>query len=334
MLLVAAAVVAGVIVLINPFADGEEDQGEKSPWFYQVAREDIEVIEVMQQGDQVRFFKEESSVWAFEEPAGIPPALDRWRGVVLLLSGPQTRRDLTAAAPIIDDPAQYGLDDPLTVVNVGLTHDRQLQLRLGDTTTDGRHHYAQVIGFPQLFIVSSAWGDVISKLATEPPLPEWYVKRDPGEIAELNIYLGDPEDGKTPRLKFSNNGGVWSVRDFRKDSEQTPVDAERWSDILPLLSGPTNVSVEVSLVDDSDFTPWGITDDSSAIEIRFFEVTRRRTTFVDSLLFRIGSKTADERGYYGRVEEDRFSDPVLVLDADWTEALLDLFDDVPYARDS
>ena len=333
LLLVVVAIVVGIVVYINPFKE-EEEKRETQPWFYQVSEDDLETIEVLHEDKQVKFLKIGERMWAFEDPAGIPPRHARWGGISLLVAGPQVRRNLATTTTTIDDPAQYGLDDPTTIVNVGLAGNRTLQIRLGRMTTDGRQHYGQVIGFPQLFLVVSNWGDVIARLATEPPLPKWFVKRDPEEIVEMNIYLGAPTSEEAPLLRFRQEGDVWTVKDFTKDSEAVPVDAERWADILPLLSGPPNVSVEVVAVEDGDYTPWGINDDSSTIELRFLGRTDKGTSFLDGIPFRIGDKIPDKQGYYARPEIDIFRKPVLFLDAEWTETLLNLFDDIPYTPES
>ena len=142
----------------------------------------------------------------------------------------------------------------------------------------------------------------------------------------MNLYLGDPEDGTTPRLRFRQEGGEWSVRTGQDDAEARPLDAERWAEILPLLSRPTSISVDVSPVGDLD-----ITDDSSVIEIRFQSETERGTEFIDAIALRIGGKTPDNRGYYAMVLGDEREPPVLRVDATWAETLLGLLDDVPYA---
>ena len=178
--LIIVAIIVGVVALVNPFKE-EEEIRSRSPWFYQVSEEDIETITVTHRGDSVSFNKVGDYTWAFQSPEGIPPDYIRWGGIPLLLSGPGTRRDLTIAQPIIEDPAQYGLDDPDTIVDVGLTAGRQIQFRLGDQTTDGQHVYGQVLGFPDLFIIAGIWGEVISRLAFEPRYPSglWSALRRP-----------------------------------------------------------------------------------------------------------------------------------------------------------
>jgi hypothetical protein len=331
LVLVAVAIGVGIVVWIDPWAD-EGQVVTQSPWFYKVDMDDIVEFEISFQGEQIKFVKvAPKSGWTFDDPKGIPPAYEKWGGQVLLLSGPMTRRDLTEASPIIDDPAQYGLDDPRTIVDVGLTADRHLQFRLGDNTTDGSHVYAQVVGFPQLFIIAEPWGRVLSNLVNNPPYPKWWRKHDPDELHEVNIYGGDPYGEGVKRVKFANKDDGWITRDYSADSDDRPVDDQRWGTIFPLLSGPTNIRVEELYVDDADYTRWGLTDDSVSIELRYADRTELGTTFIDGYTLRVGSKTPDGQGYYAQIHHDRVWKPVLVIDAAWTEALLGAFEDVPYA---
>jgi hypothetical protein len=329
--LVAVAIAVGIIFMIDPWKDKGEIVTE-SPWFYKVAMEDIVEFEIDSGDNHIKFVKVAPKVgWTFEDPKGIPPAYERWGGQVLLLSGPMTRRDLTEAAPIIEDPAQYGLDDPKTIVDVGLTADRHLQFRLGDNTTDGSHVYGEVVGFPQLFIIAESWGRVLSNLAANPPYPTWWQEREPGEIIEVNIYGGDPRSEGVKRVKFAMEEDEWLTRDYSTDSEDRPLDDERWGDILPLLSGPSNISVAELYVDDADYTPWGLTDDSISIELRYRDTSQLGTTFIGGYALRVGAKTPDGQGYYAQILHERVWKPVLLMDAAWTEALLGAFEDVPYA---
>ena len=330
--LIIVAVIVGFVALINPFKK-EEEPRSRSPWFYQVSEEDIETVTITHKDDSVTFNRVGDYAWAFQDPEGIPPDNNRWGGILLLLSGPGTRRDLTVVQPIIDDPAQYGLDDPDTIVDVGLSAGRLLQFRLGDQTTDGRHVYGQVTGFPDLFIIAGIWGEVISRLAFEPPLPKWAVERTPENIFEMNIYLGNAADVDIPFLNFSRDirSGEWSVRKFYVDEEKRPIDEERWKEIEPLVVGPRNVTVAVLIVDDLDYSPWGIVDSSESIQIRFPGTSDRGDPITKQFLLRLGDKTEDGKHYYAKPEDsDSVRQPVLNLDAQWVETVLGLFDDVPY----
>ena len=314
-----------------------EKKVEKSPWFYQVAEDDIRTIGVSYLDDKsVSFYKTENRTWAFTDPEGIPPNFTRWGGITLLLSGPGTRRDLTAVQPLIDDPAQYGLDDPDTIVDVGLTANRSVQFRLGDLTTDGRHHYAQVVGFPDLFLIASSWGDVISRLANEPPVPKWYVSRDPNTIVELNIYFGNPATEDTHLVSFIQDyrTNEWSVIDYEVDEVGRPIDLEVWEPLIPLVAGPDGMTIAVPVVDDQDYTPWGIGEDSNAVEIRFSGETDRGTRFTDGVLLILGDKNEDGTAYYAKSESTFVRQPIINLPAEWVDTFVGLAENPPYGEES
>ena len=332
LLLVAVAIAVAVVAIINPF-ESEPESAPDTPWFYSVEMQDIREIGVSHLDSRVNFIKTEQGIWEFENPAGIPTSFQRWGGMTLLLSGPHTQRDLTPTNLTLDNLAQYGLENPLTIIDVGLTEGRVIQFRLGDKTTAGTHHYGQVIGFPQLFLIVDAWGDVLNRLASDPPFPKWYVKQDLADVVELNIYLGNYISGDTPLLRFEERRGSWFVQDHELDRARVAVDAERWKEIEPLLKGPPNISVAVPVIEFDDYAPYGITDDSYSIEIRSNAVTSSGLEFNEGLIFIIGSLTPDQRWYYAKTTGTSIGKPVLLLDAEWTDTLLALYDDIPYGEE-
>ena len=331
--LVIVAVAIGAVAYFNPF-QGEEERAAKSPWFYQVSFDDIIKIKV-RSGDNVESFtKIGEGSWVFDGLEGIPPSHLRWGGIVLLVSGPQTKRDISVVRPVIEDPAEYGLDDPGLIVNLGLTGDRELEFRLGDKTTDGNHTYGQVIGFPQLFLIADLWGEVLARLANEPPVPKWWVTRSADEISEVNIVLGEPGNLDSPYLRIQNKDGEWFARHFQNDADNRPLDEEVWaSEYEPLIGGPGNITVEEYRVRDRDYADWGIDQDGHSVEIRFSGLTERGTRYTDGVLFLIGNKTEDGRHYFAVPASDQSLVPVVLLDAAWAEKIFDLVGDVPYAEE-
>ena len=325
-----AALVVAIVAYVNPFEE-EAEFTPASPWFYQVSFEDIVHIDVKNNQQQVAFNKIGPGTWVFEDPEGIPTDDFRWGGIVLLLSGPRTQRDFSTVRQTIDDPAQYGLDQPGLVVDVGLTADRTLQFRLGDTTTDGSFHYAQVVGFPQLFLIADSWGDVLTRLVTQPPVPKWFVKRDVANIEEFKVILGGPNSPDTNLLRLQQENGIWSARSFPEDDANRLLDPDKWSELVHLAVGPPGFDIETPVVDNRDYTPWGIFEDSRAIEVRFSEISERGTSFIDGNLFVIGDKTPDGDQYYAVPISDKVRSPVLRVDAEWTDLVFGLFETVPYA---
>ena len=55
--LILIALIIGVVVYINPFKS-EELIVEESPWFYQVAKEDIIGVKISNEDSIVKFYKE------------------------------------------------------------------------------------------------------------------------------------------------------------------------------------------------------------------------------------------------------------------------------------
>jgi hypothetical protein len=327
-LLVVAAGVA-TVAYINPFEAAEEVK-VKSPWFYQVSFDDINSISITHNQNQVSFTKTPPYTWTIDGSDSIPPDHFRWGGVVLLVSGPQTRRDFSTVRATIDDPAEYGLDTPQLTVNVGLTADRSVEFMLGGVTADDSFNYAQVSGFPQLFLIAKSWGDVLGRLADEPPIPKWYVARDIESIVEVNVFEGDIDGEDGAVVVLTQVDGKWRVRDKGIDSASRPLDEDKWSDFIPLMVGPPEILIEDTRVDSRDYTRWGIEDQGPSIEIRFEGLSERGTKYIDGVLFQIGDKTEDGQHYFATSASDQVINAVLKLDAVWTDALYGLLDDIPY----
>lgn len=161
-LLVLVAVVGGYVFLFE--LQKTPKPQVSAPWFYDVSYEDLAVISVEYRG-QKQVFEATPKGWVFQESRE-PVDLARWSGIPLLLTGPRSSR---VARESIDDPKEYGLDPPQSVFTVSLKSGQQITTLLGDVTPDGANHYAQVVGSAPLFLLPSAWGDVINRLITEPP---------------------------------------------------------------------------------------------------------------------------------------------------------------------
>ena len=330
-LVVLAAAIAAVAYW-NPFTSPLERRAA-SPWFYQVSMDDIVKIDITAGDVTQGFHKNDEDAWSIDGMNGVPTDLYRWGGIVLLLSGPQTRRDFSEIRPVIEDPAEYGLDQPVLVVNVGLTADRYLEFRLGDKTPDGNHHYGQVVGFPQLYTIADTWGEVLARLAHEPPIPRWWIQRDPADIVEVNIDLREPGEKDRPRLRLQKEEDEWFARHFPNDEENRPLDADKWSEYLPLIGGPGEMTIEKYRVTSRDYADWGIDEEGRYIEIRFAGLTETGVKYTDGVPFLIGNETPDGQGYYAiPISSGSSVSAVVYLDADWVDTLFGLVSDVPYAE--
>ncbi len=162
-LLVLVAVVGGYVLIFE--LQRQPQQRPEPPFFYDVQPEAIARVSIPYQG-QPQVFVKKNGVWQFEA-SGDPVDSARWSGMTLLLSGPRAARVLK---PQFDNPSEYGLEPPETTIALALEGGQPITILMGHKTPDELSNYAQVVGFAQLLLVSSAWGDVINRLVTEPPV--------------------------------------------------------------------------------------------------------------------------------------------------------------------
>ena len=136
------------------------------PFFYEIEASDIIGVQV-QQGDLVESFAwdEEAGLWRFDDETKESPDEERWGGMPVLLAGPRIERTLPSGLDLDD----LGLDPPMTTVIIGLETGGEFRVLIGRPTPDGSAHYVRQSNNDTVFLVNAAWGDVISRLATEPP---------------------------------------------------------------------------------------------------------------------------------------------------------------------
>ncbi len=325
LVLIAVAVVVGIVAWINPFASTTKAKPD-APWFYQVSESDIDLIEVRYRNETVRFLRDEERKWQFEGLTGVAPRRERWGGMVLILTGPKSRR---VCEECVDNPAQYGLTRPETEVRVSLSDGRDINVRLGDVTTDGANHYGQVEGFDQVFLITSSWGEVLRRLVLDPPLPKWFVQREPDDILELSIIKGEDHGGDNSWLQFKIREGAWTVQRHGIDTKWVGLQMDRWNiEGVPLLQGPVGQVLVETHVD--DFTPYGIFEKSTAIHLRFAGLTSRGTEYEDGVIYRIGALSENGTGYYARTEEGELAQPLLLLPTSWVDGVFALDNDPLY----
>lgn len=162
-LLVLLAVVGGYVLLFELQKRPEPNQA--APWFYDVSYDEIRLIEIDHDG-RAEKFEIVGDTWVFQDTQE-PVDLERWSGIPHLLTGPRVTRQVME---MVEDFAKYGLDPPNTRITVDLDAGQRIELGLGALTPDGTAVYAKLGGSPGLFLLPKSWGDVMSKLVTEPPI--------------------------------------------------------------------------------------------------------------------------------------------------------------------
>ena len=172
-LLVFVLAIFGALALwFRPWA--QDAPREEEPWAWRIDDDAIVHIEATHQGRTVVYEKDLGrGKWFIVDDGGVsgggerqPVYHDKWAGTTLLLSGPKVNRVLSEA---IENPAQYGLDPPESVIRITEETGRTYEFQLGNATPDAGYHYMRVEGSGQLFTIPEVWARVVNKLALEPP---------------------------------------------------------------------------------------------------------------------------------------------------------------------
>lgn len=117
----------------------------------------------------IRIKQEDKFPWFFDDEKRSPVDAQRWGGgIPLLLSGPGADRVINKNA----SPEQlelYGFNSPSMVIDLLLTDNRTMQIKVGDNTPNGSNYYVKAPGFDAVATVDYTWFDVLSKIVKEPP---------------------------------------------------------------------------------------------------------------------------------------------------------------------
>ena len=323
LLLVMITVLSYVAIGLTYFLTNqpEEFREPQPPFFYTIAPDDLRVIEI-HAGDLVASWslREGTRRWYFDDLPDIPADLYRWGGITQLLGGPRTQRVLSAE---IGDESQYGLDAPTASIAVTLRDGSQVKMFLGDRTPNGQNHYARLEGFPQLVLVDATWGEVLARLVTEPPVPDWYYTLS-GDAREIILF----ENNEVLRAYgYDKEAEGWRVCDVPLTSDPCTgtrlADGDALNAELEHFGNPKiGGAVALNIIDDSDYEPYGTTVTAPYIAVRIENRTSNNVTEVTRLTMTLGDATEDGKFRYAIANE---TSDVIKVEAAWAERLLELF---------
>ncbi len=316
-----SAVVRFVLLLIVAFAavaawvlvSGGDDEPEATPLLarlYTAAQDDIVNVTVQTEAGTVMFERRDDGWYFADSP--VPVNLDRWGGVVLLLSGPEVERQLAAPVALLE----FGLDEP-DIVSVGLAGGSRVEVRLGAETPDGRNVYTQLEGKPEVALVNEPWARVLRRLAAEPPLPYWYYRVD---SALVRLFEVESADGiATFLLGLAGADGGPPDRVVQGDAASDLTDAQRDA-VLSVAGGPPGF--------DPAIWPEGLTPENAGLQSprAVIRVTYELAVPLEdksavSAVYAIGGRRSDGDGYYAATPD---SPLLLTFDAAWVEEALSL----------
>lgn len=117
-------------------------------------------------GETSAFIKKETG-WVFDDGKDSPIDFDRWGGIVLLVTSPQSKRLIATG---VEDASAFGLSRPSATITLGLKNEMPpLTVHLGDPTPDLGSYYVRAAQDTNIYTVDAVWRDVIIRLAQDPP---------------------------------------------------------------------------------------------------------------------------------------------------------------------
>lgn len=322
LILVIAACWVGIGATFAVDQLGREQRAEQPPFFFTLSPDDLRNISISTRDNNTAFhFREDERRWYFDDLDDVPTALYRWGGITQLLGGPRTQRELASE---ITDPALYGLDDPSLTINVVLRDGTQLTVEMGDLTPDSSGNYMRQGGYDELYTVDASWGEVMTRLVDEPPIPEWYFTMNPDEATEILYFEGNEV---VEAYAINDEVGGWVVCDLPATEApcvgETPADEDVIAAWLDNFSSPQIAGADsLNLPDPSDFELYGAGRDAPYIHIRREVEVRERLTNVYRTSIIIGNLTEDGSHRYAVANE---TPDVILVDSAWADEVLGFF---------
>lgn len=307
-LIIALILITGIVYFQSSLSDSKDP----NPWFYSTEMDDVIEVAIFAEGNTESFTKHQGR-WVFDGEELIPIDYDRWGGMTLLLSGPSTSRVLIDEVPNLNS---YGLNDPSRIFSVGLRGDRKIKLKLGDMTPDGYNYYAMQGDDPHLYLIDELWVNVLSKLATDPPYPQWLYRLYPDKVAFLSVTVGEDKS------EFTKDVSGWRFADTKRSG----IDLTRWKEVEPMLGGPNYIRIIKGQMEAKDFQAYGLDVPTGSIRVEY-----RPDESIQSLKYsfemEIGFKTQDGSSRYVKVVGQPY---LLEIDQGWYETIELLATNPPY----
>ena len=325
----------------------EEAKTAQPPFFYTLDDADITNISIVVGDDAVSMHvrkEDDRNRWYFDEPKDIPVDNNRWGGITVLLGGPRTQRVLKQE---FGDPAVYGLDDPQMKIRVTLRDGTAVDLHIGNETPDGGAHYALSPGMPQLQLVDSSWGNVLARLAIEPPFPGWYYGKSVAPRIEnihqalffrgLDVVRAIGYDDTDDPDKEEG----WYLCDLPLGDREpctgvTALDTQGIEEMLTLILEPRINAVEAYGQGETFqelapfFDLYGTGENAPYVTLRREIVSDKGVNEIWAVSLSLGDLTPDGSEMYVVAMDSK---DILRVDAEWGKSILALFDtELPLAK--
>ena len=324
LLLVILVSLSSIVVTFVVTDQTVERVSIRLPFFYTLPESDIRRVEIVSPSGVMAFELDMvENYWIFEDDDAMPVDQKRWSGITTLLGGPRSQRQLESS---FGEPALYGLEDPSTTVTIGLANGSSVRLLLGDVTPDRSGNYAQLEGFPQLVLVSSSWGEVLSSLISNPPIPQWRYELNVADVTEALFFIDNEVVGG---FGLNLKTDTWRVCDLPLSGDAVcdgDLDLEDSTvlDPIRIFAAPEFIGVEeVGLITDKVQALYGLTTESPYATVRYEIELQPGLRQANSVSITLGDLTPDGTGMYAMANEQA---DVVVIDAEWGKQVREIFD--------
>ncbi len=304
LLVVVLILIGGSVGITYGLRDKEAK--EQDPWLFKLDFQDIQAIRVAHAGEEIAFASEDGEKWVIKDGQDTPVFQEKWSGIPFLLSGPRCDR---AVSETIEDPSIYGLDDPQTTVQLTIKGGQLLVFHLGDPTPDGGAWYARLENDTRLCSLAAVWGEVVSGLVLEPPIPP--------DLGDLNVTAEDIVrigiDHGPDRMEYKVLDGQWVIL----DGKNTPVFEDTWPGPELLLEGLEGTRILATYVDDPGV--YGFLEPTTRVQMLNADD--------DVIEYLLGEPVPNEDAVYAYLlgSESLYSVP-----ADWASSLAELVTSPPF----
>jgi hypothetical protein len=178
-LAVVLIVIAGVAYLGIRGGTNSDDngEGEQRSFAYRLNADHIVQFTVTHGVEAVTYLRvpsevDDSMIWVFDDEDRTPADMVRLTGIQYILAGPRADKRFEDE---ISNATQYGLDEPVTLIDIQDRSGGIIHLELGDFNVDRSLQYVSVQGDPDVYMIHESWTRLISGFATDPayiPTPE------------------------------------------------------------------------------------------------------------------------------------------------------------------
>jgi hypothetical protein len=121
------------------------------------------------QKKKIAFFQDQEEHWRFDDETRQKVDLKRWGGIVILVSGPKSKRLI---AEKVANLSEFGLNDPQMIVFLGVKGLKDpLEILFGGQTPGEDYYYVKMKHSTPVYLVHSSYVEVLRRLVLEPPRP-------------------------------------------------------------------------------------------------------------------------------------------------------------------